>query len=77
MKNQSFQNTIIVLLIGLLFTSISFAQQNDLKNYRLRFNLNTIKQSDNSRLLEVKFVATHKKDRKDKVPVFDEQRTYP
>lgn len=71
MKNQSFQNTFIVLLIGLLFTSISFAQQNDLKNYRLRFNLNTIKQSDNSRLLEVKFEATNKKDRKDKVPVYD------
>ena len=71
MKNQLFQNSVIVLLIGLLFTSISFAQQSDLKNYRLRFNLNTIKQSDNSRLLEVKFEATNKKDRKDKVPVYD------
>ena len=71
MKNQLFQDSVIVLLIGLLFTSISFAQQSDLKNYRLRFNLNTIKQSDNSRLLEVKFEATNKKDRKDKVPVYD------
>jgi len=71
MKIQSFQKSVLVLLIGLLLSSISFAQKSDVKDYRLRFNFNTIKQSDNSRLLEVKFEATNKKDRKDKVPVYE------
>jgi len=71
MKIQSFQKSVIVILIGLLLSTISFAQKSDVKDYRLRFNFNTIKQSDNSRLLEVKFEATNKKDRKDKVPVYE------
>jgi hypothetical protein len=48
-----------------------FAQKSVLKNYRVRFDLSTTKQADNSRLLEVSFIAANKKDRKDRVPVYD------
>lgn len=58
-------------VIVLLLSNISFAQENDVTNYRMGFNLTTVKQPDNSRLLEVTFIATNKKDRKDKVPVFN------
>jgi hypothetical protein len=61
----------ITLAIGLLVNIKSFAQDNDVKNYKVRFSLTNIKQADNSRILEVSFIATHKKDRKDRVPVFD------
>ena len=49
----------------------SYSQENDLKNFRIRFGLSTTKQSDNSRLLEASFIASNKKDRKDRVPVYD------
>jgi hypothetical protein len=49
----------------------SFSQETDLSNYKVRFGLTTIKQPDNSRVLEVSFIATNKKDRKDRVPVYD------
>lgn len=71
MRTKIFQYVAIALTIGYLSNIDSFAQENDLKNYKVRFSLSTIKQPDNSRVLEVSFIATHKKDRKDRVPVFD------
>jgi hypothetical protein len=71
MRTKLFQYIVIALTIGSVSNNGSFAQENDLKNYKVRFNLNTIKQPDNSRVLEVSFIATNKKDRKDRVPVFD------
>jgi len=71
MKNKLLQKNIIILLIGLLITANSIAQEFEIKNYRIRFNLNTVKQADNSRVLEVKFLAANKKNRKDRVPIFE------
>ncbi len=70
MKNRSFQYFVILLITGLLINSTIFAQEVDLKNYRIRFNLNTVKQADNSRTLEVSFLAANKKNRKDRVPIY-------
>jgi len=57
--------------ITTILNSACFAQKSDADNYRMLFNFNTIKQSDNTRLLEVSFIARNKKNRKDKVPVYN------
>lgn len=61
---------VVALLIGLI-TNTGFGQDFDLKKYRVKFGLSTTKQADGSRLLNVEFIATNKKDRKDKLPVYD------
>ncbi len=71
MKYKLLHINIIALLFGFLITANSIAQEFELKNYRIRFNLNTVKQADNSRVLEVKFLAANKKNRKDRVPIFE------
>lgn len=72
MKKNLFKYTFITsFIIVLLFSPNSFAQENDATNYRMLFNFNTVKQADNSRLLEVSFIAKNKKDRKDKIPVYN------
>ncbi len=71
MGTKIIQFVVITLAIALLMNIKSFAQENDLKNYKVRFSLNNIKQPDNSRILETSFIATNKKDRKDRVPVFE------
>ena len=71
MKNKLLHINVIVLLIGFLITANSFAQEFEIKNYRIKFSFNTYKQADNSRLLEVGFIATNKKDRKDKAPIYE------
>jgi len=70
MKNFKF--SILVVLVGLFTYSTGFAQdENEVKNFRMLYKLSTLKQADGSRILEVSFIARHKKDRKNKVPVFD------
>jgi hypothetical protein len=76
MSTKIIQYAIITLVIGLLSTMSSFSQENNLKNFKVRFGLTSIKQPDNSRVLEVSFIATNKKDRKDRVPVFDAAINY-
>jgi len=74
MKYMLFKYPIIhsvLVVIFLLFNNISIAQEIELTNYKIRFTFNTVKQADNSRLLEVKFIAYNKKNRKDKIPVYD------
>ena len=71
MKNKLLKNIAISLSIGMLFSGFSFAQETSVDDYRMKFDFSTVKQSDNSRLLEVNFVGTNKKDRKDKLPVYD------
>lgn len=72
MKSLNYKYTIITsLIIAFLFNYNVFAQEDDASNYRMRFNLKTIKQHDNSRLLEASFIGQNKKDRKDRIPVFD------
>jgi hypothetical protein len=59
------------LLVALLCFNLSTAQESDVTNYKMRFSFKTVKQADNTRLLEVKFIGQHKKDRKDLVPIFE------
>jgi len=71
MKTRLFKYIIVLTTLGLFINPNCFAQKSVLKNYRVRFGLSTTKQADNSRLLEVSFIAANKKDRKDRVPVYD------
>lgn len=74
MKNILFKYPIInsiLVVIFLLFNNISVAQEIELTNYKMRFNFNTVKQDDNARLLEVKFIAYNKKNRKDNIPIYN------
>lgn len=71
MKHRLFQYFVVTFLIVILVNSNGFAQEDDLKNFRMLYKFSTTKQGDNSRLLEVSFIARHKKDRKNKVPVFE------
>ena len=71
MKTNLFRYTVIMVLFGLFIATNAQSQEMDLSNYRIRFNCNTIKQPDNTRLLEASFIAANKKDRKDRVPIYD------
>ena len=71
MKAVFIKYLVFVFLIGLLFNTQSLAQEINAKNYRMYFKFKTIKQPDNSRLLEVSFIGRNKKDRKESIPVFD------
>lgn len=69
------KNIIIKISLILLFTFSfifgSIAQKNDLDSFRISFDLIAIKQADNSTLLTVEYLGKNKKNKKDKVPVFD------
>ncbi len=70
MKSNLFKYTLITsFIVTFLFSMNGFSQELDASNYKLRFSIKTIKQFDNSRLLEVSFIGQNKKDRKDIVPV--------
>jgi hypothetical protein len=72
MKRNKFKYPFITsFAIVLLFSTISVAQKIDLINYKTRFNFSTVKQNDNSRILEVSFIAINKKNRKDKIPIYN------
>ena len=71
MKTTFYKYSVLVLIIGLLFNIRSSAQETSIDNYRMLFYFKTVKQADNSRMLEAQLVARNKKDRKDKVPVLD------
>jgi hypothetical protein len=71
MKFLQFKLSIITLLIALCFTTEANAQKDSIKNYRALFKFMTIKQPDNSRMLEASFVMRHRKDRKNILPVYE------
>ena len=71
MKAGFFKYSVWILTISLLVNLESYAQETDISNYRMNFKFTTTKQPDNSRLLEANFIGMNKKDRKDKIPVFD------
>lgn len=61
----------ILVLAGLMFSYSTnvFSQEFELSNYKIRYTLSTLKDINNNRQLEVKFLAANKKDRKDRIPV--------
>jgi hypothetical protein len=77
MKNNIFKYKIIASFVLVFSFSLNgFAQELDASNYRMRFNFKTVKQADNSRLLEVNFYGQNKKDRKDKLSVADAEISF-
>lgn len=70
MKTYILKFSVIAIFIGLFANTNCIAQDNEAKNFKQSFKFKTIKQADNSRLLEVSFIARHKKNRKNKVPVY-------
>lgn len=71
MKTTFYRYSIFVLLIGLFISTNGIAQELDASNYRMMFSLNTVKQHDNTRLLEASFIGRNKKERKDKLPIYN------
>ena len=72
MKSNLYKYTFLAsFLTILLFSNSSFGQDFDLKKYKTIYKFNTVKQADNSRLLEVSLIVQNKKNRKDKIPVFE------
>ena len=66
MKSNLYNHTFFISIIAaLLLCTNGIAQQIDLSNYSMRFVFKTIKQADNSRLLEVSFIGFNDTDRKD------------
>ncbi len=61
----------ILVLAGLMFSYSTnvLGQEFELSNYKIRYTLSTLKDVNNNRQLEVKFLAANKKDRKDRIPV--------
>jgi hypothetical protein len=64
------------VLCGLFLAPNVLAQEPELSNYRMRFRFKSVKQPDQSRILEVSFIAANKKDRKDRVPVYGADITF-
>lgn len=72
MKSNPFKYIqIISFLIALLFSINGNAQENDASNYNMSFEFKTVKQDDNSRLLEASFTGKNKEDRKDILPIYN------
>ncbi len=72
MKSNLYNHTFFISIIVALLVNINgIAQENDLSNFRTRFGFKTVKQADNSRLLEVTFIALNKTDRRDQPPVYE------
>jgi len=72
MKNYLFKHTYVqALLLALLFSIHGNSQEKDASNYNMSFEFKTIKQPDNSRLLEASFLGKNKEDRKDVIPMFN------
>lgn len=77
MKSNLYKFTYIAsFIIALLLNNNCIAQELDASNYKYRFNLNTTKQSDNSRLIEASFIGVNKKDRKDKIPIYEAEISF-
>ena len=71
MKTTIIRYSVFILLIGLFINTSSIAQENVASNYKMAFSFKTVKNHDNTRLLEVIFIGKNKKNRKDKKPIYD------
>ena len=71
MKTVFLKYSVLICLLGLFISTKGGAQEDNAKNYRMYFKFSTVKQPDNSRILEVSYVGRNKKDRKISLPVYD------
>lgn len=70
MKNKLFPYFASVLMFGLL-VSFGAQAQVELDDYKILYKFSTVKNADNTRLLEVSFTFRNKEDRKDILPLYD------
>lgn len=72
MKKKTLIYFAISLFVGLILNVNTYAQEENIAdNYKMIYKFKTVKNADNTRLLEVSFRAKNKEDRKDIVPVYD------
>lgn len=71
MKSNLSYIKITSFLVALLFSINIIAQENDASNYTMSFEFKTVKQDDNSRLLEASFTGKNNEDRKDILPMYN------
>ena len=67
------KNNLILLLVvfGFFFHANSIAQEDvDMSEYRVRFGFTCTKQPDQSRVFKTEFTASHRKDRRNKIPIY-------
>ncbi|MGB5698498.1 hypothetical protein [Muriicola sp.] len=68
---RTYLATLIFFVFSLLFSIQGKAQETvDMSDYRVRFGFTAVKQADQSRLFKAEFTATDKKDRKNKIPIY-------
>ncbi len=60
-----------ILVWAFLIGNSANAQEFNLKDYRIRFGMETYKTTDNSRILKASFMGHNKKDRKDRLPIHE------
>ena len=70
MKSKDYLYFVLATLCALLI-NLTVNAQADADNYKMLYKFRTVKQADQSRLLEVSFVGRNKEDRKDILPIYD------
>ncbi len=68
MKNRLFNHFSVLALWVMI--GLAANAQNEPADYEINFSFSTTKQTDNSRVFEVKFVGQNEEDRKDQIPVY-------
>lgn len=58
------------IIVALLFNSKSSAQDFNVDDYKIFYNFKTVKQEDNTRLLEVSYIAQNSEDKTIEMPIF-------
>ena len=72
MKSYFIKYAFITSLVTLLLFGVNtLAQEMNVDNYKTRFSFKTVKNYDNTRLLKVNFIGINKKNRKDKIPIYN------
>ncbi|MEO1010983.1 MAG: hypothetical protein AAFX53_06720 [Bacteroidota bacterium] len=71
MISRLFTYVIGLFLCGLCIVPDIQAQEIDLGDYRMRFRFKSMKLANGSRLLEASFIAANRKDRKDRLPIYN------
>lgn len=58
------------IIVGLLFNSKSYAQEFNVDDYKIFYNFKTVKLEDNTRLLEVSYIAQNSEDKTIELPIY-------
>lgn len=64
------------IIVGLLFNSKSYAQEFNVDDYKIFYNFKTVKLEDNTRLLEVSYIAQNSEDKTIELPIYGAEITF-